>query len=47
MTAAGGKSFLPSLLAKVQASVDVLYREVLKFGAVGAIASWSTPGSST
>jgi putative flippase GtrA len=28
----------PSLLARAHASVDVLYRELLKFGAVGAIA---------
>ena len=28
----------PSLFARVYASIDVLYREVLKFGAIGAVA---------
>jgi len=38
MSAAAGQSARPSLFARAHASIDVLYRELLKFGAVGAIA---------
>ena len=38
MTAAAGQNGARSLFARAHASVDVLYREIAKFGAVGAIA---------
>lgn len=38
VTAAEGRVSGPSLFARVHASIDVLYREVVKFGAVGAVA---------
>ncbi len=38
MTAAADRSGGPSVLARAHASIDVLYREMAKFGAVGAIA---------
>jgi putative flippase GtrA len=38
MSASPGPTADPSLFARAHASVDVLYREIVKFGAVGAIA---------
>jgi putative flippase GtrA len=38
VTAAQGRTTEGSLFARAHASVDVLYREVIKFGAVGAVA---------
>lgn len=37
VTAADGNRAAPNLFAKAQASVNVLYREIAKFGAVGAV----------
>lgn len=38
MTASDIRPVPPSLFARAHASIDILYRELLKFGAVGAIA---------